>query len=135
MTKFRFSQKYLQAFIIVLIIGIPLLSIAETEVTLAWDFNNPAPDGYRVYGHEEGEDYDDFWWQGDHTFNSCTIDGLDENKTYYFVVRAFDGNDESGDSNEVRYSNGQWQSLSSSGVDAASGGGGGGGGCFVQSFF
>ena len=137
MIKFRFTPKYLQALIIVLIINIPLISIADMEVTLVWDFNDQAPEGYRLYCREEGQVYQDhdFVWQGDHTFNSCTIDGLDENKTYYFVVRAFEDTVESANSNEVRYADGQWESLSSDNVGAASGGGGGGSGCFIQSFF
>lgn len=130
-------MKKLQAFIIVLFIGLPLISIADTQVTLAWDSNDPPPEGYRLYCREEGQTYDyhNFVWQGDYTFNSCTIDGLNENKTYYFVVHAYSGNEESGDSNEVRYSNGQWASLSSGSGSSVGGGGGSGGGCFIQSFF
>ena len=142
MRRLCFTQKNLQALIILLLIGIPIISIAETEVTLQWDFNDPAPEGYRVYCREEGRgyDYQDFWWQGDSSFNRCTIGGLDENATYYFVVHAFSGDDESGDSNEVRYSNGTLESLNSSDEVSAAGGsgggsGGGGGGCFIQSLF
>lgn len=130
------TQKKLQTLILLLLIGIPLLSNADTQVTLQWDANDPAPDGYRLYGREEGQGYDfgAFWWQGDDTFNRCTIDGLDENKTYFFVVRAFVGDDESGDSNEVRYPNGDGDSLSNNDMGAAAGGGSGSG-CFIQSFF
>ena len=139
MIKICFTRFNLQTLILLILIGIPLIGIADTQVTLQWDFNDPAPEGYRVYCREEGQDFDyhDFWWQGDHTFNQCTIDGLDENKTYYFVVHAFSGDEESGDSNEIRYSDGTWESLSSSDVSTAggSGSGGGGGGCFIQSLF
>lgn len=130
------TKKKLQTLILLLLIGIPLLSNADTQVTLQWDTNDPAPDGYRLYGREEGQNYDygAFWWQGDDTFNRCTIDGLDENKTYFFVVRAFVGDDESGDSNEVRYSNdGERYNLRNNDMGAA--GGGSGSGCFIQSFF
>lgn len=143
MTKFSLNIKKVQILIIILFIGLPLVSIANTQVTLQWDLNDPAPEGYRLYVREEGQDfdYDNFWWQGDHSFNICTIDGLDESKTYYFVVHAFSGEEESGDSNEVRYADGVLESLStddSSTAGASDGGGSGGGsggGCFIKSFF
>ncbi len=143
MIKLCLARNKFQALILVLIISIPLISIADTEVTLQWDFNKQTPDGYRLYCREEGQDYEEheFVWQGDHTFNSCTVDGLDETKTYYFVVRAFSDGDESDNSNEIRYEDGAWESLSSisnlsdTSGGGSGGGGGGGGGCFIQSFF
>jgi hypothetical protein len=78
------------------------------QVTLAWDPNDPAPDGYRVFLHTEGEAYDyasPVWPQAgdDPLLATCTIGNLIENTQYYFVVRAYTGNDMSGDSNEVAY--------------------------------
>ncbi|MBW2575948.1 MAG: hypothetical protein JRC88_10775 [Deltaproteobacteria bacterium] len=58
--------------------------------------------GYRVYSREEGQSYDyaNPAWEGEET--TCTIYDMDETKTYYFVVRAFDTEGfESDDSNEV----------------------------------
>ncbi len=73
------------------------------QVTLAWDANDPTPDGYRLYQRLSGEsfDYDQPVWTGSAT--TAPIDGLTEGTTYYFVVRAYVGADESGDSNEVEY--------------------------------
>lgn len=129
------TRKILQTLIIFLLIGFPLLSNADIQVTLQWDPNNPTPEGYRLYGREEGQNYDyaNFWWQGDSSFNQCTIGGLDENKTYYFVIHAFAGNNESGDSNEIRYSNGVGYSLGDNSLGTA--GGGSSSGCFIQSLF
>jgi hypothetical protein len=78
------------------------------QVTLAWDPNSPAPEGYRIYQRLGGEGYDytaPVWPKSgdDPTQTSCTISGLDDDASYFFVVRAFVGNDESGDSNEVNY--------------------------------
>ena len=72
---------------LLLLIGIPLTSHADGNVTLRWDANNPTPEGYQLYGREEGQYYDDDnpWWQGDSTFTQCTIDGLSENKIYFFL--------------------------------------------------
>jgi len=128
-------------FVLLLLIAFPAVSYALCEVTLQWDANNPAPHGYLIFGREEGQDYDynDPLWQGDYSFTQCTIDQLREDRAYFFVVRAYVGDDVSGDSNEVRYSyrdpdtnNGIPSSLSNNSVSSA-GGGGSGAGCFIHS--
>ncbi|BBO85475.1 hypothetical protein DSCO28_60410 [Desulfosarcina ovata subsp. sediminis] len=80
----------------------PLSAIAA-NVTLAWDANDPEPEGYRVFAREEGQSYDyqSPLWESDET--TCTLTGLVEGTTYYFVVRAYDGTLESADSEEVSY--------------------------------
>ena len=84
------------------------LQILAAQVTLAWDANVPTPNGYCVYQREQGQAYDyahPVWPSdgADHTETTCVIDGLTDGTTYYFVVRAHSGADESGDSNEVIY--------------------------------
>jgi hypothetical protein len=79
-------------------------SIPQTaEVTLAWDPNDPAPDGYRIYQRSEGNSYNysEPSWTGPGT--TGTVYNLDWDTTYYFVVRAFDGELESSDSEEVYF--------------------------------
>ncbi|BBO88643.1 fibronectin type III domain-containing protein [Desulfosarcina ovata] len=81
-----------------------LVTVAHSaNVTLAWDANDPEPEGYRVFAREEGQSYDYQYplWEGDET--TCTLAGLVEGITYYFVVRAFEGTLESADSEEVSY--------------------------------
>lgn len=78
------------------------------QVTLAWDPNSPTPDGYRIFQRDEGGQYDYSKpvWPTDgqkHTETTCNINNLTEGQTYYFVIRAYVGMDESGDSNEVAY--------------------------------
>lgn len=75
------------------------------DVTLKWIPNNELNlAGYSVYYRQEGQSYDytnPYWETTDPT---CTIYDLDENKTYYFIVRAFSVEGfQSGDSNEVRF--------------------------------
>jgi PKD repeat protein len=81
----------------------PINSLAATQVSLAWDANSePDLAGYRVFCREDGQsyNYNTPAWEG--TTTSCTIDGLDETKTYWFVARAFDTYGlESSDSNEL----------------------------------
>ena len=76
---------------------------AVTQVTLEWS-PNTEPDlaGYKVFAREEGQSYDyaNPSWEG--TESTAIIYNIDETKTNYFVVRAFDTEGfESGDSNEV----------------------------------
>lgn len=71
------------------------------QVTLAWDANDPSPEGYRIYQRLEGESYDYGQPILSGTATTATITDLTDNSQYYFVVRAFSGEDESGDSNEV----------------------------------
>ncbi len=79
-------------------------SVPETtEIALAWDPNDPAPEGYRIYQRLEGQayDYTQPVWTG--TNATGTVYNLEYDTTYYFVVRAFEGTLESGDSNEASF--------------------------------
>ena len=73
------------------------------EVKLAWDANDPAPEGYCIYQRKEGEvyDYSQPCWTGSAT--TGTVYNLDWDVTYYFVVRAYAGTQQSADSEEVSY--------------------------------
>ena len=79
----------------------PGLSWADRQVTLAWDANDPEPEGYRVFCRTAGETYNYSHPIWDSTGTTCTLIGLDEFTDYAFVVRAYDGNLESADSEEV----------------------------------
>ncbi len=77
-------------------------SIPKTAgVTVSWDANEPAPEGYRIYKRtqEESYDYTSPCWAGPGI--SANVYNLDWETTYYFVVRAYDGTMESPDSEEV----------------------------------
>jgi hypothetical protein len=91
-------------FMCALFVLIPCLHQANAaQATLAWDANEPAPDGYRLFQRTEGQSYDYSApvWSG--TTTSAVVDSLTDGTDYYFVVRAYQGSDESGDSNEVSY--------------------------------
>jgi hypothetical protein len=72
------------------------------DVNLEWDGSSGA-DGYRLFVREDGQSYNyDFPdWEGSGT--SCTIYGLDDGRIYHFVVRAYNAEGESGNSNEAHY--------------------------------
>ena len=73
------------------------------SVKISWDPNDPAPEGYRVYRRIEGQayDYSAPVWEGPET--AAVIDGPDFGITHYYVVRAYDGDLESIDSDEVSF--------------------------------
>ena len=121
------------------IIAAPFSTFADTQLTLQWN-TNPEADlaGYRLYLRTEGSpyDYDNFEWQGSES--QCTVPALDENTVYYFVLRAFDQEDnETGDSNEVRYPPLDTSDQVNNSDQASPGGGSSfaasGGGCFIES--
>jgi hypothetical protein len=92
--------------LIVLIVSIAPTNIAHAlDLSFAWDaITEPDLAGYRLFHRQGGQhyDYNNRAWEGTET--TCTIYGLDDNTTYYFVARAYnDYGDESENSNEVRY--------------------------------
>jgi hypothetical protein len=134
------AKKILLGFVILFLVGFPLTSHASCDVTLQWDKSDQNLEGYQVFGREEGQDYDyeNPWWQGDSSFLQCTIDSLDESKTYFFVVRAFEGDDMSADSNEVRYAYDDNGAATGAGSGSGSGsvaGSQSSSGCFIESLF
>ena len=74
-----------------------------TEVKLAWEPCEPAPDGYRIYQRKEAEtyDYNQPSWTGSDSIG--TVYNLDWDTAYHFVVRAYRGEVESSNSNEVSF--------------------------------
>jgi hypothetical protein len=116
------------------------------SVSLAWD-PSPSSDvsGYKLYyrNGQSGPPYDGAdAYEGDSPIDvadvtSFTVSGLDGQRTYYFVVTAYNAGAESGPSNEVSTAgdSGGGSSGGSGPVQAASsqgGGGGGGAGCFIS---
>jgi len=82
-------------------------SVMAANVTLRWDCNDPTPEGYRVFLREAGNGYNYSTpiWDSDSYDQTCecTLIELAKGTTYYFVVRAYDGELESADSEEVTY--------------------------------
>jgi chitinase len=99
----------IRSFLIVLFLSLVSVVINTTfahssaGVTLRWDANDPAPEGYRVFAREADDsyDYDHPLWEKNLT--TCSLTGLTEGVTYYFIVRAYEGELESVDSEEVSY--------------------------------
>jgi hypothetical protein len=80
---------------------VPAHSSFALDITLAWDPSTSGVDGYKAFYREAGYayDYSQPAWEGWET--TCTIYGLDDETTYYFVVRAYNELGESGNSNEA----------------------------------
>ncbi len=110
----RFTRCYLKTFFTFLAI----LTISGTlaygaNVSLRWDPNDPAPEGYRIFIRQEAESYNYSYPVWENHSTTCTLTGLVEGVTYYLVVRAYEGDLESGDSLEISYT----PSFSGYGVD------------------
>ena len=90
-------------FILFTIVTLSTTLAYSANVTLQWDANVPAPEGYRVFARQDGQNYDYNHpiWEDNAT--TCTLIGLLDGVNYYFVVRAYDGDLESADSQEVSY--------------------------------
>ena len=88
---------------------VPLFMLLTTatavaaSVTLRWDPNDPAPEGYRLFVRKSDEAYNFLQpdWEG--AGITCTLNNLEGEIEYYFVVRAYDGSLESADSNEAHF--------------------------------
>lgn len=79
------------------------LIVSAAQVTLQWDPNDSSPEGYKLFRRQTGEsyNYNAPTWTGTQT--SCTFDDLQDGVTYFFIVRAYEGDVQSADSNEVSY--------------------------------
>lgn len=98
----RFVVKILIVFMGALVFN-SAYAYGSASVSLRWDANVPAPEGYRVFAREAGGAYDYEHPIWENSLTTCTLTGLTEGVTYYFVVRAFEGDLESVDSDEVSY--------------------------------
>ncbi len=97
----QFGKSFLA---IACLIFIFLPSVAWTaQVTFQIEPKGTPGDGYRLFLRKSGEsyNYNEPIWTGLQT--SFTVEGLEAGVTYYFVVRSYVGDLESGDSNEVSY--------------------------------
>jgi len=88
-----------------LLVAFPLI-VSAAQVTLQWNPNNPAPDGYNLYQRTGGQayNYSSPVNPSAITGTTYTVSNLQDGTTYFFVVRAFVGTSQSGDSNEVQFS-------------------------------
>ena len=101
----RFFPKIFLVFIAIVAGSVTFAHSAN--VTLRWDANVPAPEGYRVFIREGSQSYNyknpiKTILTAENT-TECTLIGLIEGTAYHFVVRAYDGALESADSEEVSY--------------------------------
>lgn len=98
------SRLSLTRIVTVFILTLIFAAVAQASVTLEWDANDPSPEGYRLFRKVDGGQYD--YASPLETITSGTRfvdENIEAGETYYYVVRAYEGANESGDSNEVTY--------------------------------
>lgn len=98
-TKYLFASMAVIAASVMVVCG----ANAAANVTLSWDANVPAPEGYRVFAREGSQSYNYEHPLKETSLTTCSLTGLVEGVTYHFVVRAYEGDLESVDSEEVSY--------------------------------
>lgn len=111
----RFTSELLRP-MVTTVLSLILIALVSTNaigasVEISWDPSPSAPDGYMVLIRVEGSgyNYDAPVWIG--AVTDCQIEGLIPGTTYYMVVRAFIGAEQSGDSNEISYTPATDQSI------------------------
>lgn len=103
MQIFSAASKWLVGLVCIIILGSTPYLQADCQVTLSWDPNAVTPDGYRLFQRESGSTYDFNNYADAGQQTSYTVSGLTDDTTYHFVVRAYLGPEESGDSNETTF--------------------------------
>jgi chitinase len=100
-TLFDWIRKCVILVPILIVLTAPVVPAAS--VTIRWDPNHPAPDGYRVFARKIDQAYDFSRpdWEG--ATASCTLHHLEGQYEYFFVIRAYDGALESSNSDEAHY--------------------------------
>ena len=109
--------------LVVLLALVPANSSMALDISLAWEPSSSDVEGYRAFCREAGQNYEYSQpaWQGSET--TCTIYGLEDETTHYFVVRAYNELGESNNSNEASSAGGGTEV----GIAAEAGG------CFISS--
>jgi len=92
------NKKILFLMIVTFFIFFTSLTCYSADANLQWDTSSGAT-GYRLYYGTSSGNYSDTVDVGGTT--GYTLTGLDEKLTYYLVVRAYDSDGESGNSNEL----------------------------------
>jgi hypothetical protein len=102
-TKSRFNKHaYRLLGLLFLFFAVTPSALAQ-RVTLTWEAFKPAPDIYRLFQRTSEQAYDYSKWIYEGSKTTCVIDNLTPGTSYHFVVRAYSGDDQSDDSNEVSY--------------------------------
>ena len=129
--KSRIGLGWLKLGLMVVFALVPANSSLALNITLAWDPSSNDVDGYRAFYREAGHayDYSQPAWEG--WESTCTIYGLDDETTFYFVVRAYNDLGESGNSNEA--SSGGPGTGPGTGIGTGVGTAAEAGGCFIAS--
>jgi hypothetical protein len=101
--RYSMNRKIITIILALVFLAWIVPGVVFAEAKLVWDASSGEVTGYRVYyglsqgSHPNSRDVGNV--------TECLLSNLplEENKTYYFVTRAYNGAGESGDSNEVSW--------------------------------
>lgn len=101
--KLFFRLAWISSRLVPLIIALTTVSAAMADVTIRWTPNSPPPEGYRVFARRSDQlyDYSRPDWEGRGT--TCTIENIEDQTDYFFVVQAYDGLSVGEYSSETQY--------------------------------
>lgn len=85
-----------------LLVTFPIV-VSAASLNLEWIENDPDATYYRLFQRTDSDAYNYSSWIYSGSDTSFTVENLQDGITYFFVVRAYNADAESSDSNEIEY--------------------------------
>lgn len=101
-----------------LLVAFPIV-VSAASLNLEWIESDSDATSYRLFQRTDGESYNYSNWIYSGSDTSFEVENLQDGVTYFFVVRAYNANAESSDSNEIEYTSDSFNQSADSDGDGA----------------